>query len=73
MSRKQLNMDFYYRYTHRGTKATIDLEDGKLVQVVRFSYVGQLIIRDDLLGSGRLDTIPFTSPSISMVAIIWNK
>lgn len=46
------------QHTHRGAKATVDLEDGKLVKVGVVPGVGELSVGHDLVIGGRLDAIP---------------
>ena len=46
------------RDTHGSTEATVDLEDGKFVEVVDIVSLGEISIGDDLIGSRRFDTIP---------------
>ena len=49
------------RRTHRRAESTIDLEDGELVEGLGVGGGGEVIVRDDLVGSRRLDAIPHTS------------
>ena len=47
--------------THGGSKATIYLENGELIENGRVIDLIELLIRDDLLGCGRVDLIPVTA------------
>lgn len=49
---------------HGGTKTTIELEDGKLVEEVDRLRVGEVIVVDNLALCGRLDAVPVTARSL---------
>ena len=46
--------------THRRAETTINFEDGKLVQRLGVTNLGELVVRNDLVGSRRLDTVPLS-------------
>ena len=60
------------RDTHGSTEATVDLEDGKFVEVVDIVSLGEIGIGDDLIGSRRLDTIPVAKGE-SKGEVIWER
>lgn len=46
--------------THRGTKTTIDFENGELVEDIRFIDLRKVAVRDDLLRCRRFNPVPDT-------------
>lgn len=60
------------RDTHGSTEATVNLEDGKFVEVVDVVSLGEIGIGDDLIGSRRLDTIPVAKGE-SKGEVIWKR
>ena len=46
--------------THGRSETTIDLEDGELVEDGGVIDLLKLLVRDDLIGIGRVDLVPIT-------------
>ncbi len=54
-------------HTHRGTKTSIDLENGQLAKGGRVLGLREGAVRHDLVIAGRFDAIPVPGRKVSML------
>ena len=53
--------------THGGTKTTVELDDGQLVQELHRGLGAQVIVVDDLVGRRRVDAVPVDDIALGLV------